>query len=152
MRKHSLDKLMNRLSLLLLLGTAVFLAAYWRRIPEEVPMHFNAAGEIDRWGSKWWLLMLPVITWLVYGFLTVAEQIFGICGNGAKGPEKNRGQAFILLGHLLSTQKLLFTALFTWITLWCALAQPLPAWFSPATLAVVFGDMTYWIVRLIRNK
>lgn len=88
MRKHSLDKLMNRLSLLLLLGTAVFLAAYWRRIPEEVPMHFNAAGEINRWGSKWWLLMLPVITWLVYGFLTVAEQIFGICGNGAKGPEK----------------------------------------------------------------
>ena len=126
MRKHSLDKLMNRLSLLLVLGTAVFLAVYWRSIPEEVPMHFNAAGEIDRWGSKW--------------------------GNGAKGPEKNREQAFILLGHLLSTQKLLFTALFTWITLWCALALPLPAWFLPVTLAVVFGDMAYWIVRLIRNK
>lgn len=37
MRKHTLDKLMDRLSLLLLLGTVAFLVVYWRHIPEEVP-------------------------------------------------------------------------------------------------------------------
>ena len=152
MRKHTLDKLMDRLSLLLLLGTVAFLVVYWRHIPEEVPMHFNAAGEIDRWDSKGGLLMLPVITWLVYGFLTVAERIFGICSTGAKGTDKNRERVFILLGHLLSTQKLLCTALFTWITLWCAVARPLPGWFSTAALVAVFGDMAYWIVRLILAK
>lgn len=74
MKKHPLDKLMNRLSLLVLAGTAVFLAVYWHRIPARVPMHFNAAGEIDRWGTQAELLILPVISWLMYGLLTVVEQ------------------------------------------------------------------------------
>ena len=48
MRRYLLDRLMNWLSLLLLLGTTVFLVVSWPRIPSEVPMHFNALGEIDR--------------------------------------------------------------------------------------------------------
>lgn len=44
MNKHPLDKLMNRLSLLVLVGSVVFLAGYWKQIPAEVPMHYNAAG------------------------------------------------------------------------------------------------------------
>ena len=52
MRRYLLDRLMNWLSLLLLLGTTVFLVVSWPRIPSEVPMHFNALGEIDRWGGK----------------------------------------------------------------------------------------------------
>ena len=60
-KKHPLDKLMNRLSLVVLLGTAVFLVLYWRDIPQKVPMHFNAAGQIDRWGSKAELLILSLI-------------------------------------------------------------------------------------------
>lgn len=152
MKKHTLDQLMNRLSLLLLLGTAVFLVVYWRRIPEEIPMHFNAVGEIDRWGSKAELLILPVITWLMYGLLTVAEQIPSAWNSDIKMTEKNREQVYALLGHLLSTLKLLVIAMFTWIILWCALTMPLPAWFLPIVLGAVFGDMVYWLVRLIRAQ
>lgn len=152
MKKHRLDKVMNRLSLLLLFGTAVFLAIFWRHIPEEIPMHFNAAGEIDRWGPKAGLLMLPVITWLIYGLLTVVEQIFRIGNAGAKTTAKNQKQAYALLGHLFSTQKLLFVAMFTCITLWCALALALPVWFLPVTLGAVFGDMAYWIAGFARAQ
>ncbi|AZV40910.1 hypothetical protein BAOM_0199 [Peribacillus asahii] len=28
-------------------------------LPEEVLAHYNALGEVDRWGSKWELLILP---------------------------------------------------------------------------------------------
>ena len=30
----------------------VYLAFIWNKLPEKVPMHWNGAGEIDRWGSK----------------------------------------------------------------------------------------------------
>ena len=41
------------------LGTIIFLIIVWSKLPEEVPAHYNAIGEIDRWGSKWELLILP---------------------------------------------------------------------------------------------
>lgn len=152
MNKHPLDKLMNRLCLLILLGTAAFLVLYWRCIPTEVPMHYNAAGEIDRWGSKAELLILPVIAWLLYGVMTVVEQFPGSWNTGVKVTAENRERVYILLGHMLSTLKLLVMAMFTWITVQCALAQPLPVWFLPVVLAAVFGDMIYWLIRVLRAR
>ncbi len=152
MKKHPLDKLMNRLSLLVLLGTALFLALYWRHIPQEVPMHFNAAGEIDRWGSKAELLILPVIAWLLYLLMTVVEQFPGAWNTGVKVTEENRERVYALLGHMLSTLKFLIMVMFAWITLWCALAKPLPVWFLPVVLGAVFGDMIYWLVRVFRAR
>lgn len=152
MKRHPLDKLMNRLSLLALLGTAAFLALYWSRIPAEVPKHFNAAGQIDRWGSKAELLVLPVIAWLMYLLMTVVEQFPGAWNTGVKVTEENRERVYALLGHMLSTLKLLIMAMFTWITVQCALSRPLPVWFLPVVLGAVFGDMIYWLVRVFRAR
>ena len=152
MNKHPLDKLMNRLSLLVLVGSVVFLAGYWKQIPAEVPMHYNAAGEIDRWGTKAELLILPVIAWLLYGLLTVVEQFPSAWNTGVKVTAENREQVYALLGHMLSTLKLLVMVMFAWITLWCALARPLPVWFLSVVLAAVFGNMAYWLVRLFRAR
>lgn len=152
MKKHPLDKLMNRMSLLVLLGTALFLALYWWHIPQEVPMHFNAAGQIDRWGSKTELLILPVIAWLLYLLMTVVEQFPGAWNTGVKVTEENRERVYALLGHMLSTLKFLIMVMFAWITLWCALAKPLPVWFLPVVLGAVFGDMIYWLVRVFRAR
>ena len=38
-----------------------FLIIIWGRLPEEVPAHYNAYGTVDRWGSKWELLLLSGI-------------------------------------------------------------------------------------------
>ncbi len=48
----------------------MYLAYTWPQLPEQVPMHWNIKGEIDRYGSKWELLMipflLPVLTYLIF--------------------------------------------------------------------------------------
>ena len=40
------------LILSIILPPALYLAFVWNALPEEVPMHFNAKGEADRYGSK----------------------------------------------------------------------------------------------------
>lgn len=152
MRRYLLDRLMNWLSLLLLLGTTVFLVVSWPRIPSEVPMHFNALGEIDRWGGKGGLLFLPVIGWAVYVLMTVVEHFPSLWNTGVQITAENRVRVYRLLGHLLSTLKCLTTAMFAGLTLWCTLARPLPGWFLPVVLVVLFGDMIFWLVRVIRAR
>ncbi|MFC4387791.1 DUF1648 domain-containing protein [Gracilibacillus marinus] len=43
------------------IGAIIFLIYHWNALPAEVPAHYNAAGEVDRWGSKFELLLLPII-------------------------------------------------------------------------------------------
>ena len=47
-----------------------YLIYIWNRLPEKVPMHWNGAGEIDRYGDKKELLvtlfMLVGITYFVF--------------------------------------------------------------------------------------
>ena len=152
MKKTSLDRWMNRLSLLALAGTAGFLLLFWRRIPGRIPMHYNFAGEIDRWGGKWELLALYGLGWLVFLLLTAAGRSPGAWSTGVKITPENRERVCALLGNLLSTLKALLCILFAWCVVWPTTARPLPVWFLQAALGAVSGDLICWFVRVFRAQ
>ena len=72
MKKKPLDRGMNALSLLLLAGVTVWLCLTWGSIPAQVPLHYNAAGQIDRWGGKGTLMALGVIAWAMFVWILAA--------------------------------------------------------------------------------
>ena len=39
----------------------IYLAFIWNDLPEKVPMHWNFQGEIDGWGSKGQLIIIPIL-------------------------------------------------------------------------------------------
>ena len=152
MKKKPLVRVMNVLSLLLLAGVTVWLCLIWGEIPSQVPLHYNAAGQIDRWGGKGTLIALAAIAWVMYGLLTLVERIPGAWNTGVKITEENRERVYALLGHLLSTLKGILCAMFVWILAAAARCQPLSVWFLPLALGAVFGDMLYWFVRVFRAR
>ncbi|MCM3570693.1 DUF1648 domain-containing protein [Neobacillus mesonae] len=56
------------------IGSIILLLAVWRMLPDEVPGHYNAAGEVDRWGSKWELLLFPFISAFILILMSVLEK------------------------------------------------------------------------------
>ncbi|MED0973500.1 DUF1648 domain-containing protein [Bacillus paramycoides] len=56
------------------LVSIIFLIIIWRNLPEQVPGHYNAAGVVDRWGTKWELLILPGIGVFILLFMQVLEK------------------------------------------------------------------------------
>jgi len=54
------------LSLMILVGTGIFLAREIPGLPDRVPMHYNLAGEVDRYGS-------PTEIWLPFGIGAVTN-------------------------------------------------------------------------------
>ncbi len=46
----------------------LFTLAVLPKFPEELPLHYNAAGEIDRWGSKYEELVFPILILLISAF------------------------------------------------------------------------------------
>ncbi|GLU43451.1 SdpI family protein [Allomuricauda sp. NBRC 101325] len=54
----------------------VYLAYIWNQLPQEVPLHYNMKGEIDRYGDKSELIMIPfMLPLLIYVILLVVPYI-----------------------------------------------------------------------------
>ncbi len=47
--------------ILLVILPFAYLAYIWEQLPGEVPVHWNLAGEIDRYGDKIELLLIPIL-------------------------------------------------------------------------------------------
>ena len=59
------QRILGIVSPLIFAGVFIFLALRWRYLPEQIPTHYNFAGEVDGYGSRTTLLILPLI-----GFVT----------------------------------------------------------------------------------
>lgn len=67
-----LNKIMLALSILPTLLTSVFLFF----MNDTVPMHYNASGAVDRYGSKYENFIFPAIILFMYAFYMVYTKIY----------------------------------------------------------------------------
>ncbi|TYC17974.1 DUF1648 domain-containing protein [Bizionia gelidisalsuginis] len=76
----------------------LYIAYVWNDLPEKVPMHWNIEGEIDRYGEKLELLLipflLPVLTYVVFLVIPKIDP---------KNKLKNMGNKLQSLKFLLTT-------------------------------------------------
>ena len=65
--KQTIYKLLARLPLMVTLTSFFFL-------PDEVPVHFNLNNQVDRWGSKYELVILPCVVLILGIILTLVAK------------------------------------------------------------------------------
>jgi uncharacterized membrane protein YhdT len=130
----------------------IYLFLKWNSIPDRIPGHYNAMGEIDRMGSKEELLVLPVIGWLMYLGMTVIEKFPQIWNTGVTVTEENKERVYRVLKNMLSTLKLIVVAVFVYLTINSSQAISLPVWFLPVLLILMFGSILFFIIKLVREK
>lgn len=57
-------------NLLVHLGTwlpVLLLIIFWKQIPSQIPVHYDAAGEVTRWGGKGSIIVLVIFQFMIYG-------------------------------------------------------------------------------------
>jgi uncharacterized membrane protein len=103
LKKNKFNIFVEIVCLILLIGVLIFLFLNWNSIPDRIPGHYNAMGEIDRIGSKKELLVLPIIGWLMYLGMTVVEKYPQIWNTGVTVTEENKERVYRVLKNMLST-------------------------------------------------
>ncbi|NSL53259.1 DUF1648 domain-containing protein [Calidifontibacillus erzurumensis] len=93
-------------------GSIVLLIAVWNILPEKVPAHYNAFGEIDRWGSKWELLILPGIGALILLFMQIMEKHPEVHQYPERLNEANAEQFYLISRKLVNQLKNICLILF----------------------------------------
>ncbi len=79
--------------ILMLLPLALVLVAL-QFLPDNIPAHYNISGQVDRWGSKYEMLVFPTLSMILGGIM------LGVAKYAAKHEEsgQNNAQVCILAG------------------------------------------------------
>ena len=72
--KTRIARVSDMIGIVLFLEVICYTVFQWNRLPEEVPIHFNGAGEVDNYGSKWSLLLVPMISVGLFALLEFLER------------------------------------------------------------------------------
>jgi uncharacterized membrane protein len=85
----------------------------WNRLPDPMPSHWNAAGEIDGYMSKFWgVFLMPIITIVLVPFFLVIPHIDPLKANIAKFRGIFNGFIVVFVAYMLYVYALtLFAAL-----------------------------------------
>lgn len=139
------------------IGAIIFLVISWGSIPDLVPGHYNASGDVDRWGSKFELLILPIVGLLLWLFMNVLEK-FPHVHNYPDRLNENNVEAFYLNSRkLLNSVKNVCLLTFSYIlvqSIRVALgnAESLGLWFLPVMLIVLSAIMIRGIIKAAKIK
>lgn len=110
-----------------------YLAFIWADLPEKVPVHWNGSGQIDRYGDKSELIMIPfLVSVLTYLILLIAPAI---------DPKKNIEK----MGNKYGKLKLLMTSLMSILATYILYSAKSESLASPNGIMILLGILIIFL-------
>jgi uncharacterized membrane protein len=107
----------------------LYLAIIWNDLPDKVPMHWNISGEIDRYGDKSELIMIPFfLPILVYLIFSIVPNI----------DPKNK---FNKMGNKFQNLKFVLTTFMSILTLFIFYTVKRQSLFNPNYVVLFIGAL-----------
>lgn len=153
--KTLLQKCLDIAALTFLILGIIYLSLEWSGIPNRVPVHFNAAGEADNWGSKTAIILMPGLGILIWGVFTMLERYPHRYNYVVKITEGNAALQYRSAVVLMRFLKNTIAFLFAYLTVECVqiakgLEEGLVWWVMPLFLTMIFSAIFLYLVHSIR--
>jgi len=146
--KHTkLQIILEIITILILIAMVVNLKVSWGNIADDIPTHYNAAGEVDKWGHKVDLFFVPIICSVLYILLTAITFFPALWNVPVSVNEENKTRVYASMKNMMCLLKLEMVINFAYISYKSSKAQVLAPYFFYVTLAVIFGTIIFFIAR-----
>ena len=130
-----------------LLVSIVFVLIRWPQLPAQIPIHFNARGEIDGYGGRGTLLVMPIIGLVMDALLALSCRFPKSWNTGVRITLYNRVRVYRILRDMMAETRLGMALLFAGFAVYQSL---LPEHFSGnvvglLTLPVLIPLVRYFV-------
>lgn len=141
--------------------TLIFLWAFtlfsFIKLPEVIPIHFDASGVPDNFGHKWTLFLLPVLATIVFAGLTYLNKYPQILNYTVQITEENAQKEYLFATRMMRVIKCSIMLVFSIVAIysyWTAVAKTeMPGWWLlPLILAIIFIPQIYLILKSRKTK
>ena len=121
------------------------------QLPEKIPIHYNAAGVIDRYGNKLEIFILLIVTWVMYIGLSLVTRVPQFWNTGVSVTAENKDRVYRILKNMLKIIKMEIIVIFCYLIYNTTTLYDLPKWFVPAFLVLLFSTMLISFIVLIKK-
>jgi uncharacterized membrane protein len=154
--KTKTEKVLDVLSVLLLVITFLHLIYVWDTLPEKVPLHFNATGAVDGWGGKVSIWILPIVASLLFVMMFIVAKFPHIFNYPVTITEKNAPKLYLESRRMIviiNFEIVLFFSIASWESIQVAFGKEgLSIWYIPALLITLFGTIAISLYRTVRMR
>ncbi|HDR04662.1 MAG TPA: DUF1648 domain-containing protein [Candidatus Marinimicrobia bacterium] len=153
----AIDKILEIAGWLTLCVFWVLVILSYFKLPAIIPTHYNAGGEADAFGNKAFLFVLPGISTMLFGVLTILNRFPHLFNYPSPISFQNARQQYSNATRLIRYQKFIIVAAFAYISFVSIQTAKGPnnglsLFFLPLFLALVFIPLTIAIVKSLRMK
>ena len=152
MRKEIIYLIMNIIGVLALLGFTLFVIIMWSQIPDQIPTHYNFAGEADGYGGKGSLIFMMVLAWFVFILITVLMRFPNTWNMPVKVTADNKARLYSITRAMLEVVKMLTSLLFAVMLINAAIATPMPRFILIALIAAMLLSIIMGIFMMYKNR
>lgn len=155
--KTRLERILDLVGLGVFLLSLIFALVNWPHLPDKIPGHFNALGEVDRWGSKYEIIILPIIGLFIFVLMTLFEKAPHMHNYPKRLNESNVEQFYLNSRMMLNMTKnsclIIFGILIVQIIRVAkGEIQSLGGWFLPIFIILVFIPLILGLYRSSKIK
>ena len=150
--KHNkLDTIAEVFCMILLIVTTLYTIYMYIQLPEKIPIHYNAAGVIDRYGNKLEIFILLIVTWVMYIGLSLVTRVPQFWNTGVSVTAENKDRVYRILKNMLKIIKMEIIVIFCYLIYNTTSFYNLPKWFVPVFLVLLFSTMLISFIVLIKK-
>ncbi len=146
------QRILGILSPVVLLGSIAFILIRFPSLPEQIPTHYNMAGEIDGYGGRFSLLLMPLIGLVMDASLVLVGRFPKSWNTGVRITLYNRVRVYRILRDMMAETRLGMALLFAGIAVYQSLT---PEHFSGNVIGVLtlllFVPLVRYFIRLFKK-
>lgn len=152
MRKETIYLIMTVISGGILLGSTIFVLVMWSQVPDQIPTHFNIAGEADAYGGKGALIGLIALAWVLFILITVLMKSPNTWNIPVKVTAENRARLYSITRTMLEIIKFLAVLLMSTLFISITIAANVPQFLMIAIIAALLVTCIVGIYLLFKNR
>lgn len=151
------DKIVEAISVIALISFWTMLFINYSKLPDIIPIHYNAAGKVDNFGHKISLFILPIIASVIFIGLSYFSKKPHLLNYPVEIHTHNAEKQYTIVTKMLRYVKVSIVWVFFLIfykTVQIANGENdfLGKYFLLITLAIIFLPITYFIVQAFKAK
>lgn len=151
------DKVMEVLGWASLFMLWALVLLKYSSLPAIIPIHFNAIGDVDRYGKKEIIFLLPIMGTVLYMGLTALTKYPHLYNYSSSFTTENARYHYTNATRLIRFLKLVVVLLFLIVvvsTYFVIIGKTtgLGPWFMPLILALMLAPTLLFVVKSMRKK
>lgn len=150
MKYTTLQKIIEAIGIIITIVYIIYFIVSFGSLPDKTPAHYDFAGEVTRYGSKYEMLLLPILAVLMYGGITLLQKYPSVWNVPIKVTPENKDQVYSILRTMIIVTKVQMVAIFAVLSYYSSNMKNIPTHISMLFIAVPTITLIIPVIRIFK--